>query len=92
MHDKEAIYDEQIAPLMTKIIAVCQEHDIPMVVDFQLTDEAENPLHCTTRLPATWGSDIHANILRLLRHGWRAVPPITAMTKTSMPKKDPIQA
>lgn len=45
--DNEAIYDEQIAPLMTKIIAICKEHEIPMLACFQY---APNDL-CTSSLP-----------------------------------------
>ena len=59
---REAIYDEEIAPLMGKIIAICKEHEIPMVADFQLNDDRERcselnedgdevgPFHCTTLL------------------------------------------
>lgn len=36
---RERIYDEQISPLMTQIIAICKEHDIPLVATFQLDDE-----------------------------------------------------
>jgi hypothetical protein len=43
----EAIYDEQIAPLMAQIIAICQEHQIPMVVTFEYEPEG----YCTTALP-----------------------------------------
>jgi len=43
---KEAIYDEKIAPLMTQILAICQEAKIPMIADFGLGDD----LHCTSAL------------------------------------------
>jgi hypothetical protein len=50
--DKEAIYDEKIAPLMGQIIAICKEHDMPMVAQFQYADTEENgPAYCTTSLP-----------------------------------------
>lgn len=50
--DKEAIYDEQISPLMTRIIAICKEHRIPLVAQFQYAnDEEEGPAFCTTSLP-----------------------------------------
>lgn len=50
--DKEAIYDEQVSPLMTKIIAICKEHSIPMVAQFQYADTEENgPAYVTTSLP-----------------------------------------
>lgn len=45
--DSEAVYDEHIAPLMTKIIALCKEHRIPFVASFQLSEE----MNCTTRIP-----------------------------------------
>ena len=31
----EQVYDEQIAPLMKQIVAICKEHQIPMVAKFQ---------------------------------------------------------
>jgi hypothetical protein len=49
---KEDIYDEQIAPLMKQIIAICKEHQIPMVAQFQYdNDEEQGPGFCTTALP-----------------------------------------
>lgn len=51
---EEAIYDEQIAPLMTQIIAICKEHRIPMVAQFVYGNTAEDvALLCTTSLPAS---------------------------------------
>lgn len=50
---REAAYDEFISPLMTQIIALCKEHQIPMVAQFQLDDkegEEDNPLYCTTSI------------------------------------------
>jgi len=52
--DSEKIYDEQISPLMTKIIAVCKENNIPMFSSFQLTsaeNDEQGALFCTTCLP-----------------------------------------
>lgn len=50
--DKEAIYDEQISPLMTQIIAICKEHNIPMVAQFQYADlEEHGPAYVTTTMP-----------------------------------------
>jgi hypothetical protein len=39
MKDNEKIYDEQISPLMTKIIEICKEHKIPFFAEFQYSDE-----------------------------------------------------
>lgn len=58
---KEAIYDEKFSPLVTQLIALAKEHDIPMLAQFQLNDErpasdadGDNPgFFCTTSiLPA----------------------------------------
>lgn len=43
----EEIHDSQIAPLMNQIIAICEEHGIPMVANFQLST-GEDPLYCAT--------------------------------------------
>ena len=49
---KEKIYDEQIAPLMDKIILICQEHKIAMLFDVNLgyDRQAGADLKCTTSL------------------------------------------
>lgn len=54
MYDKESVYDEKIAPLMTEIIKICNEHDIKMFADFYLKepDDDNDELHCTTSLNA----------------------------------------
>lgn len=46
MSTKEEIYDEQISPLMTQIIALCYEHKIPLVSSFAL--DKEEGLVCST--------------------------------------------
>ena len=44
--DLEEIYDEQIAPLMTQIIAICAKHKIPVAATFEYaTDD-----FCTTTM------------------------------------------
>ena len=47
---REAVYDAEISPLMTRIIAICKEHDIPHVASFQLDDERpdNNGFCCST--------------------------------------------
>lgn len=56
---KETAYDNEIAPLMAKIIATCKAHKINMAATFSL-DEADEeqqeeghvgPMMCTTVLP-----------------------------------------
>ena len=39
MNDKERIYDEHIAPLMTQLIEVCQREGVPMFASFQYSDD-----------------------------------------------------
>lgn len=34
-YDLENLYDEQINPLMAKIIGICKEHKLPMFATFQ---------------------------------------------------------
>ena len=47
----ELVYDERIDPLMTRIIAMCKEHGIPMLATFELdVDDEDGPMHCTTAL------------------------------------------
>ena len=53
MQDREAIYDEEIAPLMDRIIEVCKRDGIPFFCDFQLTEivddgDERSGLFCTT--------------------------------------------
>ena len=38
MEDKEAIYDEQIAPLMTQLLEICQREGVPMFASFQYSE------------------------------------------------------
>jgi hypothetical protein len=45
----ESIYDKQIFPLMGQIIAICQEHNMPFVADFQYSSDGEDENnHCTS--------------------------------------------
>ncbi len=48
--NKEQIYDEQISPLMTDIIAVCKKHKIAFVASFAIPNDEDNDLRCTTAL------------------------------------------
>ena len=38
MIDKEKVYDEEIFPLMEKIVNICNKHDIPLFATFQYND------------------------------------------------------
>lgn len=55
---KEQIYDEQISPLMTQVIAICREHKIANICTFSLDecDDGESEgLRCTTAMQAIRG-------------------------------------
>ena len=47
---KETVYDEQIDPLMKRIIALCKEHQIQMVASFALdqSQEDDSQVMCST--------------------------------------------
>ncbi len=48
--NKEQVYDEQIAPLMTQIIDICKTHKIALVASFKIPNDDDPDLHCTTTL------------------------------------------
>jgi hypothetical protein len=64
--DNNAVYDEQIAPLLTQIIAICKEHKIPMAATFEYAPGD----YCTTVIPQTGMSelmrDVNRSVLRTL--------------------------
>lgn len=73
--DKEAIYDEKIAPLMTQIIAICNEHHIPMLATFQykLDGGGDGGLCTTALLSEEWGTAKQlVAALNLIRTGFAA--------------------
>ncbi len=45
--DEETVYDEKLFPLMEQIIAVCTEHNIPMLASFALSSKG---MVCTSHL------------------------------------------
>ena len=54
--DLEHVYDEQIAPLMNEIIAICKEHQLPMLASFAYRrDENGEYDCCTTSIPGVNG-------------------------------------
>jgi len=49
--NKEDVYDNEISPLMTKIIDICKEHKIPMLASFTYENcEEKGTGRCTTLL------------------------------------------
>jgi len=54
-YNKEAIYDEQINPLMAQIQDICRTNGIHMLASFALIDQDPNyhnqPMVCTSTTP-----------------------------------------
>lgn len=51
-YDLEAVYDAEIAPLMSRIIEICMEHKIPMMATFAYSHDGERGTGmCTTSIP-----------------------------------------
>jgi hypothetical protein len=69
VRDNEAIYDEQINPLMAQIIAICKEHGIPMLASFVYAPDS----FCTTAIP---GPDDDEASQRLERARELIKPPV----------------
>jgi len=47
--NKEAVYDNEISPLMRKIIEICNREGIPMLASFMYENCPEKGIgHCTT--------------------------------------------
>jgi hypothetical protein len=40
-YDLEKIYNEQISPLMTQILEICKQNELPMAVSFQYKGDGE---------------------------------------------------
>lgn len=82
MYDVEKIYDEQINPLMSKIIEICKEYDIHMIASFALNDE---DLVCTTYLKSVnHESEVLDDAAKVIQNGYIVQKPyFTAMTITT---------
>jgi len=51
LYNHEDIYDNEISPLMQKIIAICREHKIPVIASFAYENDEENGVGaCTTNI------------------------------------------
>lgn len=50
MKNKEQIYDEEIRPLMDKVIEVCEREGIVMLADFSIPTEEQPGLHVSTMI------------------------------------------
>ena len=65
---KEEIYDDQINPLMARIINVCKEHNIPFIASFQLTGEdTEEVIFCNSSLLPDGSSAVLSKLAKILQ-------------------------
>lgn len=48
IYNLESVYDEKISPLMQQIIAICKEHNMPMVASFAYENSEEKGRGCCT--------------------------------------------
>lgn len=60
--DLEAVYDAEIQPLMTKIIAICNAHKLPMFATFfyKSAGDEDDGDFCTTNLYFKERPDVEA--------------------------------
>lgn len=66
-YDLEAVYDNQIAPLVAELIKICQEHNMPMLASFAFRG-CNNGGHdcCTTALL----SDVNRSPASMIKAAW----------------------
>lgn len=55
--DKEFIYDDEIHPLMEKILDICQDNNIQMVASFYIGHNDDGELKCTSYLESSTHND-----------------------------------
>ena len=85
VYDIEAVYDEQISPLMRQIIAICKKHEMPVVASFCYSVDdaggdhvANTVLQFEDRTP-----ERHQHALRAI-YGKMNAPGCFAMTMTTV--------
>lgn len=83
--NKEEIYDNEISPLMQKIIEICQRNDISMVFSASIPTEESNDLVCTTSLNSNKSDPMHVAYAQAIS----AIKPshsVLALVATTKPK------
>lgn len=73
--DKEQVYDAEIAPLMEKIIAICQENKIAMVATFAVPSREEPSMLCTTSLRDERG-ELPGPLFTMVRLAMQSAPQV----------------
>jgi hypothetical protein len=81
MKDKEAIYDAEIAPLMTQILEVCKREQIAMIASFDIPNDDDPELACTSMVPDEDGNpERHQHAHRII-NGGSLTPPMRITTR-----------
>ncbi len=79
---KERVYDDLISPLMTQIIAICKEHSISMLATYDIPNEENATLCCTTCL-ADESGEPSPRISKVARAAKLAASSMTMITTTA---------
>ncbi|NKG32084.1 hypothetical protein FVB43_18820 [Erwinia rhapontici] len=89
LYDLEAVYDEQISPLMQKIIEICNQHQMPMLCSFAFHNDADLGVGDCTTLLNSFDGRFHAPFVMALR-AIRIGPSCTAfaITRTGTVSKE----
>jgi hypothetical protein len=74
--DLEAVYDTEIAPLMTKIIDICKQHKLPMFATFLYANEVEGDNGFCTTVVMSEERPIPQPMLDLRNFVERSTPPL----------------
>lgn len=87
--DLEDVYDEEIAPLMTKIIEVCKKHELPMLCSFQFEhSETQGPGFCTSFIPRKGSETDRGGALNQALQAIRGTPPFIAFSVVNKEPQD----
>jgi hypothetical protein len=74
--DLEAVYDNEISPLMEQIIAICKRERMPMIASFcyakgKVEGDPEGLDYCTTLIPrGDWQTPDYNKAAAIIRHGF----------------------
>lgn len=81
--NKEQIYDEKIHPLMAQIIEICKAHKIAMLATFDIPNDEDESLACTSSTPNETGkpSKRIADCVRAARFGYSPTTPMMLTTQ-----------
>ncbi len=82
-YDLEAVYDAEIAPLMTQILAICKRERMPMVASFAYAVTEDGVNKCTSYM------NFNGRLIREFKDAHDAVRnrhDFMALTITTVPK------